>query len=109
MLAPNSRIAVGITPGNKLVFAMTREPIYLGRLAKVMRSLGCREAMNLDAGTSTGFYYNGTTLARPGRKLTNMIVVYGSRERYERALDQLVPAAYRHNRTSDHRQVSRVP
>ena len=95
MLAPNSRIAVGITSGNKLVFAMTRDSIYLGRLARVMRGLGCSEAMNLDAGTSTGFYYNGTTLARPGRKLTNMIVVYGRKERYERALDQLVPPPYR--------------
>ena len=111
MLAPNSRIAVGITPGNKLVFAMTREPIYLGRLAMAMRGLGCLEAMNLDAGTSTGFYYNGTTLARPGRKLTNMIVVYGSRVRYERALDQLVPPPYRRGKwfSSAHRQVSRVP
>ena len=96
MLAPNSRIAVGITRGNKIVFAMTRQPIYLGRLAKVMRGLGVSEAMNLDAGTSTGFYYNGITLARPGRRLTNMIVVYGRKDRYEHALDQLMPAAYRH-------------
>lgn len=107
MLAPNSRIAVGITPGNKIVFAMTHEPIYLGRLAKVMQQLGATEAMNLDAGTSTGFYYNGATLAKPGRKLTNMIVVYGRKERYERALDQLVPAAYRRATTRyAHRQVS---
>lgn len=95
MLAPNSRIGVGVTRGNKLVFVMTRKPIYLGRLAKAMRALGVSEAMNLDAGTSTGFYYNGATLARPGRSLTNMIVVYGRKDRYERALDQLVPASYR--------------
>jgi exopolysaccharide biosynthesis protein len=76
MLAPNSRIAVGITPGNKLMFAMTRDRIYLGRLAKVMRDLGCADAMNLDAGTSTGFYCNGRMLARPGRWLTNAIVVH---------------------------------
>ncbi len=108
MLAPNSRIAVGITPGNKIVFAMTHEPIYLGRLAKAMRAIGTTEAMNLDAGTSTGFYYNGATLARPGRQLTNMIVVYGQKQRYERALDQLVPASYRHSslHASAHRQVS---
>ncbi len=80
MLAPNSRIAVGITGNNQLVFAMTRDPIYLGRLAKVMRSLGCKEAMNLDAGTSTGFYCNGNMMARPGRRLTNAIVVYANRK-----------------------------
>ena len=68
MLSPNSRIAVGITRGNTLFFAMTHEPIYLGRLARVMQSLGASEAMNLDAGTSTGFYYNGATLAKPGRQ-----------------------------------------
>ena len=106
MLAPNSRIAVGITRGNTLFFAMTHEPIYLGRLARVMRSLGAVEAMNLDAGTSTGFYYNGATLAQPGRKLTNMIVVYGRRDRYERALDQLAPVAYRRSTVQTRRQVS---
>lgn len=76
MLAPNSRIAVGITGHNQLVFCMTRDAIYLGRLAKIMRSLGCVQAMNLDAGTSTGFYCNGDMMARPGRWLTNAIVVY---------------------------------
>ena len=95
MLAPNSRIAVGITRGNTLFFVMTHEPIYLGRLARAMQALGATDAMNLDAGTSTGFYYNGATLAKPGRKLTNMIVVYGRRDRYERALDQLVSPMYR--------------
>lgn len=94
MLSPNSRIAVGITRGNTLFFVMTHQPIYLGKLARVMQALGAKEAMNLDAGTSTGFYYNGATLAKPGRKLTNMIVVYGRRSRYERALNQLVPSAY---------------
>ncbi len=106
MLAPNSRIAVGITRGNTLFFVMTHDPIYLGRLARVMQSLGAAEAMNLDAGTSTGFYYNGATLARPGRQLTNMIVVYGRRDRYERALDQLVPAAYHRGETHPRAQIS---
>ncbi len=95
MLAPNSRIAVGITHGNTLFFVMTHSPIGLGKLARVMQTLGAADAMNLDAGTSTGFYYNGATLAKPGRKLTNMIVVYGRRDRYEHALGQLVPSAYR--------------
>ncbi len=106
MLAPNSRIAVGITPGNTLFFVMTHSPIYLGKLARVMQALGAADAMNLDAGTSTGFYYNGATLAKPGRKLTNMIVVYGRRDRYERALDQLVPPAYHH--AASHRTPART-
>jgi hypothetical protein len=95
MFAPNSRIAVGITRSNHIIFVMTHDPIYLGRLAKVMQAVGASEAMNLDAGASNGFYYNGDILARPGRKLTNMIVVYDRRSQYERELPQLVPSAYR--------------
>ena len=106
MLSPNSRIAVGVTRGNTLFFVMTHQPIYLGRLARVMQSLGASEAMNLDAGTSTGFYYNGATLAQPGRQLTNMIVVYGHKDRYERALHQLIPSAYRRTATRYRRQLS---
>jgi hypothetical protein len=104
MLAPNSRIAVGITRGNKIVFVMTHKPIYLGRLAKVMRAVGASEAMNLDAGVSNGFYYNGAILARPGRRLTNMIVVYRRRSQYEHALPQLIPAS---DRRMDSRYSSR--
>ena len=85
MLAPNSRIGVGITAGNKLVFVMTQKPIYLGRLAKIMRAEGCKQAMNLDAGTSTGFYCDGNMMARPGRWLTNAIVVYANQHQSERA------------------------
>jgi hypothetical protein len=83
MLAPNSRIGVGITANNKLVFVMTKDPIYLGRLAKIMRELGCSQAMNLDAGTSTGFYYEGNMMASPGRWLTNAIVIYANQRPVE--------------------------
>lgn len=84
MLAPNSRIGVGITRDNKLVFVMTHSAIYLGRLAKVMKALGCVQAMNLDAGTSTGFYCGGHLLACPGRRLTNAIVIYANGRPVER-------------------------
>lgn len=109
MLSPNSRIAVGITPGNKLVFVMTHQPIYLGRLARVMQLLGVSEAMNLDAGTSTGLFYNGTTLAWPGRRLTNMIVVYGKKDQYEHNLDQLLPENFKRADAVTTRTVSLLP
>jgi len=76
MLAPNSRIGVGITDNNKLIFVMTRQAIVLSRLAKIMSKLGCSQAMNLDGGESVGFYCEGDMIARPGRWLTNAIVVY---------------------------------
>jgi len=52
-LRPSVVVEVGVWKGGSTI-----------SLASTMK------AMNLDAGTSTGFYYNGTTLARPGRKLT---------------------------------------
>jgi exopolysaccharide biosynthesis protein len=93
MLAPNSRIAVGITGHNQLVFCMTREPIYLGRLAKIMHSLGCQQAMTLDAGVSTGFYCNGNMIASPGRKLTNAIAVYTDRREETGSVPSTMPAS----------------
>jgi hypothetical protein len=85
MLNKNSRIGVGITPGNKLVFVMTNKPIFLGRLAKIMRAIGCVQAMNLDAGSSTGLYCDGNMMARPGRWLTNAIVVYANQHTVQAA------------------------
>jgi hypothetical protein len=33
----------------------------------------------------------GRVIATPGRKLTNLLVIYASRQRYERAMPHLVP------------------
>lgn len=91
MLNRNGRLAVGITRGHHLVFVATREPIYLSRLARAMRALGVVDAINLDAGSSMGLYYKGHTLIRPQRWLTNLILVYEDRGRYEDARDGLAP------------------
>lgn len=89
-LAP--RLAVGLTARNKLVFAATRDRIHLSRLARAMRRLGCIEAINLDAGSSLGMYSGGNMLIRPGRKMTNLILIYDDRSRYERFKERLLPA-----------------
>lgn len=84
LLGQASRLAVGINRHNKLLFVATRKRIQLGKMAKVMQKLGCLEAINLDAGSSLGFYQGGRYMIRPQRKLTNLILIYDDRSRYER-------------------------
>ncbi|HZO88223.1 MAG TPA: phosphodiester glycosidase family protein [Chthonomonadaceae bacterium] len=86
-----ARLAVGVTEGNHLIFAATRRPITLRRLAMAMQALGCMDAINLDAGSSLGLYYNAKVKAHPHRKLTNLILIYDDRQRYERFKHRLTP------------------
>lgn len=88
-----ARLAVGITAENKLIFAATRKPITLSRMAKAMKALGCLDAINLDAGSSLGLYYKGKMPISPKRKLTNIILVYEDIARYEAARHHLTPPA----------------
>ena len=45
-------------------------------MRELMLQLGCQDAVNLDGGASTGMYYNGQTLATPGRQLTTTLQVF---------------------------------
>lgn len=91
MYAKTARLGVGITENNKLMFVVVKTPCQLGVLAKIMRKLGCTNAVNVDQGTSTAFYYRGKTLARPGRSLTNMLAIYDRKERFMSAMSQIAP------------------
>jgi hypothetical protein len=73
-LAPRS--AIGITKHNKLLLVSVRYPVRLRRLAWMMKTLGARDALNLDGGSSTALYYNGRFVARPRRLLTNIVAVH---------------------------------
>ncbi len=95
LLGGASRLAVGLTQNNKLLFVATRSPIQLGHMAKVMRKLGCIDAINLDAGSSLGFYKGGKTFVKPHRKLTNLILIYDDKSRYERFKARLAPTLAR--------------
>ncbi len=85
------RLAVGVTENNKLLFVSTRRAVQLGQMAKAMKKLGCVHAINLDAGSSRGVYHNGKMLAQPHRRLTNLILIYDDRARYERFKSRLTP------------------
>lgn len=71
-----SRTAVGLTAKNKLILANTTRGISFTSWANVMKALGCVEAVNMDAGASLGMYYRGKTIVSPGRRLTNVLLVY---------------------------------
>lgn len=85
------RTAVGVTYRNRLVLVTVARPIYLRQLARLMRSLGCRDAIALDGGSSSAMFYRGRFAARPHRSLTNLLVVYDSSAGYHRALGRLAP------------------
>jgi exopolysaccharide biosynthesis protein len=85
------RMAVGLTRYNRLVMVSVARPIYLRQLARLMRSLGCRNAIALDGGSSSAMFYRGRFAARPHRSLTNLLVVYDSSNAYHRALGRLAP------------------
>lgn len=85
------RSAIGVTPANKLLMVTVNRPIYLSKLAQIMKHLGAVDAVNLDGGTSTALYFKGRVPSHPGRNLTNLIVVYESPEKFEKVRASLSP------------------
>ena len=86
------RSALGITRHNKLLLLAVTRPVYLSKLAKIMRDLGAVDAVSLDGGSSTALYYRGRVLSHPGRRLTNLIVVYESADKFARVKPALAPS-----------------
>jgi exopolysaccharide biosynthesis protein len=70
------RMALGYDQKGTLYFVHIRQGVSFETEAKIMKALGCFEAMNLDAGASLAMYANGRNLQSPGRKLTNVLAVW---------------------------------
>lgn len=87
LFRPNPRVAVGLTASGKLLLVATGKRVSLGRWAKVLKELGAVDALNLDGGSSTGMFYQGHAVIRPGRRLTNTLAVYTRRDAYDRAVN----------------------
>lgn len=68
------RSFIGYTADNYLVFG-TVSNVTLPQLAQICQSMGLTAAMNLDGGASSGLYAHGKLLTRPGRELSNALVV----------------------------------
>jgi hypothetical protein len=92
LYARRPRTAVGRTRNGKLLLVSVRRPIYLRRLARIMRELGAQDAVAMDGGGSTAMYYRGRLVSRPSRRLTNLIVAYDNSTAYARALPRLAAA-----------------
>jgi hypothetical protein len=82
---------VGITAHSRLLLLTVKRPVSLYRLGLLMQALGAYHAAALDGGTSTAMSFGGRVIASPGRPLTNLLLVYSRRDRYERAKQHLVP------------------
>lgn len=66
---PNARTAIGITTTGNILWVMaaqqpgvTGSGVSLPELADFMKTLGAVEAMNLDGGSSSSLFYEGTTV-----------------------------------------------
>ncbi|MCS7193111.1 MAG: phosphodiester glycosidase family protein, partial [Armatimonadetes bacterium] len=75
LFRPARRSAVGTTKHGKIVFAVIVTPVTLTKAAKIMRSLGCVDAMNLDGGGSSALYCSGKFFVKPNRKLSTVLMV----------------------------------
>ncbi len=85
------RVAAGLTKSNKLLMVAVDKPVSLSDLAKLMIHLGAVDAIDLDGGSSTALYYRGKIVSRPGRSLTNLLVVYESPSQYAAYRSRLAP------------------
>lgn len=68
------RSFIGSKEDGTIVFG-TVSNVTIQELAEIMLRLGLHEAMNLDGGASSGLYYDGSLITRPGRQLSNSLVV----------------------------------
>lgn len=91
VFAHKARTAVAIRKDGKVLLVAVQKPVLLRTLATALRGLGAVDAMCLDGGGSTGLYYRGKSHVRPGRPLTNLLVVYDSSQRYRKMAKRLNP------------------
>lgn len=70
----NRRSFVGVDAEGRLVMG-TMDGVTVQQEAEAAVALGLREAMNLDGGASSALYAEGMVLTKPGRDLSNVLVV----------------------------------
>lgn len=70
-----SRSVLGYTNDDHLLFVTIKHSVSLKETAMIMKALGCKYAVCLDGGGSSGLYCGGKYLTRTGRVLTNFIAV----------------------------------
>ncbi|HHX41978.1 MAG TPA: phosphodiester glycosidase family protein [Armatimonadetes bacterium] len=68
-----ARSAVGIRRDGTLLLVTCSATVR--QLADIMKALGAYDAMNLDGGASSGLWVQGKYLVRPGRNISNAILI----------------------------------
>jgi exopolysaccharide biosynthesis protein len=70
-----ARSAVGFTADRGTLLLVTTRGARVRDMGGILKALGCTDGMNLDGGASSGLYYRGTCLIKPGRLISNALVV----------------------------------
>lgn len=70
-----ARSGMATTRSGRLLLVSVHKPIRLGHFAAAMKALGAQDAINLDGGTSCGMFVRGSYICKPGRPLTNVLLV----------------------------------
>lgn len=82
VLTVGPRSAIGYNRKKKqIIHAAFLRGLSLEGAAKLMKSMGCDEAMNLDGGASRALAHEGTVVVKAGRPLTNVLVVYDAKHK----------------------------
>jgi exopolysaccharide biosynthesis protein len=70
-----NRTAIGVKKDGLLLLVSIKN-VKISELKEIMLKLGCVNAINLDGGASSGMYYDGKVVTKPGRKLATLLYVY---------------------------------
>ncbi len=82
VLGAGPRCALGFSKSRKKLYLVSfLRGLTLHEEALIMKELGCYEAMNLDGGASKALAENNSVILKPGRGLTNVLVVYDSKNK----------------------------
>ncbi len=71
-----ARSAIGLLSSRDLILVSTHDRLSVGEMARVMVSLGARDALLLDGGSSAGISYKGQTMLNSVRKVSYGIGVF---------------------------------
>lgn len=87
VLGVGPRCALGFDQtGDKLILCTFMNGLSLSEEARLMKELGCSEAMNLDGGASRSLAHNGSIVVPAGRPLTNVLLVYDAKNKAPQSL-----------------------
>ncbi len=87
VLGIGPRCAIGFNAArNKLILCTFMNGLSLPDEARLMKELGCSDAMNLDGGASRSLAYNSEVVVPAGRPLTNVLIVYDAKNKAPRSL-----------------------